>query len=333
MINELKDIAFRIHIEPLKSVQHAAKVDTVIKVLSDIIKSYNNYLEIEFLKNEEFKKVFDTNKKVLETIKEELNLLIVDLNFSSFEAALAPDLLEFQSPIFKNEVLEWKKDTFDNYKELIILGDYDNSAYLHKVSKKFTAEERYKIFQPFFFSIGDGKEYKVNIKNNEHKIIKTIRYPEKSKLDFYVPKIVVEKENPIYSTAQVYLKIRKEGNKPKLTQRNVKEILYYEELEHETYPYKPEFIKFKDKIFILNKKLDCQVEFEDDNYIIKNIDLDIIVWGQTREEVEEAFCFSFYSMYVNYYQEIDDNLSSEAIELKNKLSVIIKNVLNEAEKN
>ncbi len=333
MINELKDIAFRIHIEPLKSVQHAPKADTVIKVLSDIIKSYNSYLEIEFLKNKEFKKAFDTNKKVLETIKEELDLLIVDLNFSSFEAALAPDLLEFQSPIFKNEVLEWKKDTFDNYKELIILGDYDNSAYLHKVSKKFTAEERYKIFEPFFSSIGDGKEYKVNIKNREHKIIKTIRYPEKSKLDFYVPKIVVEKENPIYSTAQVYHKIRKDGNKPKITQRNVKEILYYEELEHETYPYKPEFIKFNDKIFILNKKLDCQVEFEDDNYIIKNTDFDIIVWGQTREEVEDAFCFSFYSMYLNYHQEIDDNLSSEAIELKNKLSVIIKNVLNEAEKN
>lgn len=333
MIDKLKDIAFRIHIEPLKSVQHAAKVDTVIKVLSDIIKSYNNYLEIEFLKNDEFKKVYDTNRKVLETIKQELDLLVVDLNFSSFEAALAPNLLELQSPIFKNEVMEWKKDTFENYKELIVLGEYDNSAYLHKVAKKYSDEERYKIFQPFFSSLGDGKDYQINVKNKEHKIIKTIKQPEKEKLDFYVPKIVVEKVEPIYSTAQVYVKIRKEGNKPKLTQRNVKEILYYEELEHETYPFKPEFIKFNDKIFILNKKLDCHVDFEDDNYIIKNDDLDIIVWGQSREEVEEAFCFSFYSMYLNYYQEVNDKLSVEAMELKNKLIAIIKNIVNEAEKN
>jgi hypothetical protein len=44
MIEKLKDIAFRIHIDPVNSVEHAAKVETVIKVLSDIFQSYNNYL-------------------------------------------------------------------------------------------------------------------------------------------------------------------------------------------------------------------------------------------------------------------------------------------------
>jgi hypothetical protein len=63
---------------------------------------------------------------------------------------------------------------------------------------------------------------------------------EKRKYEIYVPKILSDKEAPIYSTAQVYLKIKKDGDTtPKLNKRNVKEILYYEELEHETYPYKP----------------------------------------------------------------------------------------------
>jgi len=331
MIDKLKDIAFRIHIEPLRTVEHATKVETVIKVLSDIYQSYNNYLEIEFLKNENFKKVFETNKKVLDTIKEELSLLVVDLNFSSFEAALAPDVIELQSPIFKNEVLEWKKETFIEYKDLIIGGDYEDSNYLLKVAKRYNEEERTKIFKPLFLSFGDGKDYKVNVKDKNHKVIKTLIQPEKTK-DFYViPKMINEKSNVSeYSTFQVFAKVKKQGDKVKLNQRNLKEILYIEELEHDTYPYKPDLIRFSETIFVLNKVLDCVVEFEDGNYIIKNEEFDLLVWGDTRKEAEEAFCFSFYSIYKNYYDEKDINLSEEAIQLKRKLKKTIKQVINEA---
>lgn len=332
MISSLKDIAFRIHIEPLKTVEKAAKVDTVIKVLSDIIKSYNNYLEVEFFKNEGFKKIYDTNIKVLDTLRNELNLLIVDLNFSSFEAALAPNVLESYSPIFRNEVLDWKRETFVSYRDFVIMGEYNDPGYLQEVVKRYSDQERHKIYQPLFCSIGDGKEYRLNIKDQSHNTVRTIFQPEKAKYDIYVPKILTDKELPVYSTAQVYLKIRKEGDTPKITSRNVKEILYYEELEHETYPFKPDIINYNGKVFVLNKKLDCQVEFEDKYYVIKNNELDILVWGQTREEVEEAFRFSFYSLYLNYLIEADENLSNEALELKRKLLSIIKSIIDEAKK-
>jgi hypothetical protein len=206
MIEKLKDIAFRIHIEPLRTVEHAVKVETVIKVLSDIYQSYNNYLEIEFLKNEEFKKVYDSNKKVLDTIKEELSLLVVDLNFSSFEAALAPDLMELQSPIFKNEVLEWKRETFSEYKDIIICGDYENTNYLHKVGKRYNENERVRIFKPLFSSFGDGKDYRINIKDKNHQILKALIQPERTK-SFYIPKTTIEKlDIPEYSTVQVFCK-------------------------------------------------------------------------------------------------------------------------------
>lgn len=330
MIEKLKDIAFRIHIDPLKTVEHAAKVETVIKVLSDIQQSYSNYLEIEFLKNEQFKKAYDTNKKVLDTIKEELSLLVVDLNFGSFEAALAPDLIELQSPIFKNEVLEWKKETFSEYKDVIICGDYEDANYLRKVGKRYSEDERTKIYKPLFSSIGDGKEYRINVKTKNHKVLKVLIQPEKVK-DFYVSKTVGEKlETPEYSTLQVFAKVKKQGDKFRLNQRNLKEILYMEELEHDTYPFKPDLIRFSETIFVLNRNIECIVEFEDDNYIIRNEELDLLVWGDTRKEAEDAFCFSFYSLYQNYYNEIDNNLSEEAILLKDKLRRLIKNVINEA---
>ncbi|MDP2113094.1 MAG: hypothetical protein Q8K69_03435, partial [Bacteroidota bacterium] len=123
---------------------------------------------------------------------------------------------------------------------------------------------------------------------------------------------------------------RKQGDKFNLNQRNLKEILYLEELEHDTYPFKPDLIKFQNIIFVLSKNLECIVEFEDDNYIIKNEELDLIVWGETRKEVEDAFNFSFYSLYTNYFLEDDSKLSDGAIRLKNGLKTIIKSVINEA---
>ena len=327
MYDKLKDIAFRIHIEPLKTVEHATKVETVIKVLSDIYESYNNYLEIEFKKNNEFLKAYERNNKVLDNIKNELSLLVVDLNFSSFEAALAPDILELQSPIFNNEIMEWKRDTYTDYKDVIINGNYEDSSYLYKVSERYNDYERSKIFKPLFSSFGNGKEYKLNIKDSNHKIIKTLVQPEATK-NFYIPKSTKEKQNIMENeTFQVFAKAIKDGDKLKLKANN---ILYYEKLEHDTYPFKPDIIKYENLIFILNKNLECKVEFEDESYIISNSELDIIVWGETRKDAEEAFYFSFYSLYLNFYLETDLNLSEEAKLLKNKLKEIIKSVINEA---
>ena len=76
--------------------------------------------------------------------------------------------------------------------------------------------------------------------------------------------------------------------------------------------------------------MECTVEFEDGNYIIKNDELDLIVWGGSRKEVEDAFNFNFSALYANYCLEDDSKLSDMAIVLKIKLNNIIKTVINEA---
>ncbi|MBE2281251.1 MAG: hypothetical protein IAE91_12730, partial [Ignavibacteriaceae bacterium] len=175
----------------------------------------------------------------------------------------------------------------------------------------------------------DG-EYKVNIKDNKQKTIRTLTQPENSK-EFYVPKLPPAKLEPSeYSTVQVFAKIKKQGDKLIINQKNLKEVFYIEELDHELYPFKPDLIKYQDKNFVLNKKLDCKVSYEDENYIIHNEELDLTVWGESRKEVEEAFYFSFLSLYENYYNESDSNLSAAALILKGKLKDIINKVEDEA---
>ena len=72
MLDELRDIAFRFQIDPNKTVGHAARISSVISVLSNINQSFQNFLEVEFFKNEEFVKAFEQNSKVLESLKEDL---------------------------------------------------------------------------------------------------------------------------------------------------------------------------------------------------------------------------------------------------------------------
>lgn len=329
-LKKLKDIALRFQIDPVQTIGHAAKVNTVIKVLSDINKSYYNYLEVEFLKNKDFRKAFEKNIKILDTIKEDLDLLIVDVKFSSFETAIAPNIVDFQPSIFNDEVKDWKNNTFDSYKEDVVLADYSNPKHLQKIVEKYTEEERARIFQPFFASLGDGKSYKINIKDENGGTTKTLHQPEKTKLSLYVPKISSAQEDtlPEEKNYLVYAKMRKSGKGENIsfTKKNIKKVHYIEELDHDIYPFKPGILQYSNLIFILNQKINCDVKYEEENYLIECPDLDILVWGDSREKVEEAFSFSFYSLYNNFYSEQDKNLSKDAILLKKKLKSLIKSV-------
>ncbi|MBK9935268.1 MAG: hypothetical protein IPP61_05045 [Cytophagaceae bacterium] len=333
MLDQLRDIAIRFQIDPEDTIGHAAKLESVVKVLTKINESFINFLQIEFMKEPEFKKAYQSNPHVLKPLIKDLDLLIVDLKFSSFEAALAPNLLDVQASLFDNHIDSWKNTSFAEFKDEIILADFENPNYIKKITKRYTEKERLKIYQPLFSSLGNSKDFKVNFKNNVGNTIKTFHQPQKEKVRYYTPKIektVVEKD---YGTYQVFVKAKKGEDISNLKKSDISKLLYFEELEHETYPYKPDLIKFDKKIYSLNVKLDCDVNFEENQYIIHNDFLDITVWGESREEAEEAFNFSFHSTYINYVFEEDQYLSEEAILLKNKIKSIVNAIFDESKKN
>lgn len=333
MLDKLREIAIRFQIDPLVSVEHTAKVTTVIKVLTEMNKSFTNFLEVEFMKNEAFRSVAAKNDKVFDTLKEDLELRFVDLKFGSFEAAVAPYFSdEKQTTLFRNDVIEWEKETFDTYKGLIVEGNFQESGYMRKIAKRYSDEERQKIFQPLFSAFGNGKDYSLNLRDSQGKTKMKLVQPAKEKYPFYVPKIEKAKEEPTYATVQAFMKVEKQGESYTFNKRSVKQVFLVEELEHDTYPFKPNMVRFDDVVYVLNDKLDCIVDFEDDNYTIKNELFDLSVWGDTREEVESAFAFSFHALYQNFASEEDRKLSLESKELKNKLLKLVKTVLHETKK-
>jgi len=332
LLHELKKIAIRFHIDPQNTVGHAARVGTIIRVLSDVNKSYKNFLEVEFNKNENFVKVYEKNDKILSTFLDELDLLAVDLNFSSFDIAVAPNIVGSQSSLFKDDVLIWKKDSFESYKTLIT-GDFSNPKYMKEVSDKYSDIERKQIYKPLFSSIGTSNQYKINIKNNAGKVVRTLRKPTNEKIKFYLPKIENTKKIATEKTVLAYIKMKDRGEEDfDIKKGNIKEVLHVEELEYDTYPFSPDYVEFDGTAFILDRELSCEVSYEENNYILRNEEFDLTVWGDSREEVEEAFSFSFYSLYLNFYSESDNKLSKKAQILKQKLKMTIKEVINETKK-
>lgn len=334
MLEELRNIAIRFQIDPIETVGHAAKLESVIKVLTNIGISFNNFLEIEFQKTPKFKQILSEKPEVLKLLKDDLNLLIVDLKFSSFEAALAPNFISNDLLIFENEITNWKQTAYSNYKNNVIYGNFEDSKYLNEVQTKYSEIERQKIYQPLFNSLGSNKEYFVNLKGEKNNILKKFKQPEKEFVKkYYYQSQKIEKAQKEYGTYNIYVKAIKQNGEIDVRKNDIKKLLYIEEIEHDTYPYHPKLIKFDDKIYSLNQKLECLVEYHEDVYLIHNELLEITAWGDTREEAEEAFNFSFHSTYLNYANELNSNLSKEAIEIKKKISSLVEATYYETKKN
>ncbi|MBI5324841.1 MAG: hypothetical protein HZB41_06155 [Ignavibacteriae bacterium] len=323
MNDNLLDIAMRFQIKPIKSFNGAINILDVISVLTNINKSYKNFIEIEFLKTKKFRIIYQQNDSIIKKLINELELFIVDLKYSSFEAALVPNFSNGQDTLFQFDLEEWKKEKYLSFKDDIYYGEFNNIDYINHLKKKYNKIERKRIFEPLFSTVHESKNYDLNIKIENGKIEKRLVLPLEEKIHFYIPKKEKpEKKN--YATIQAFMKIEKEGNLLDIKTQKIKKIFYVEELKYDTYPFKPDIIKYNDNIFNLIEKLECQVEFIEDNYIITNDKLDITVWGSTREEAENAFAFMFYSIYQNFAKEDDKKLSDNAIKLKQQLLKLVK---------
>lgn len=331
MIKNLNKIAIRINIDPIDTENHSARVENVVKVLSNIVCSYNKYLEIELTKDEQFKELFSQNNKLLDKLKKDLGLLIVDLNYSSFEAALAPNIVDDQINVFNLDADKWRKEAYTYYKDQIIMGNYNSPQYIKSISEKYSVNEREKIYKPIFTSIGDGREYSLHIKDNQNhsRVIRTIQKPDASNINYYISKVKAKQPKIEYETVQYVVKVEKSEEELNFKKQKVKEVLYTKKLDHETYPFEPNRVVYNDTIIHLKENLMCEVNYEDNVYVISNEKFDIFVFGNTRDEAELEFYFYFYSLYKNYFLEINENLSEKAIELKQRLKSIISYIQNE----
>ena len=93
--------------------------------------------------------------------------------------------------------------------------------------------------------------------------------------------------------------------------------------------YKTKHLKFNGTNYILREKLESMVSFAENQYMITNELLDISVWGDTRQKAEDAFAFTFHSLYQNFAKEDDTNLTNRAKVLKGLLKHLVVKITND----
>ena len=139
---ELKKIAINFKIKPLDKDEDIVSVDTLIKVLSDIKKSFYHFAEHEFLSHPTFSKYLKRKPKLLQEFLDNFQLMVVDAKIGSYQSAVAPDVLVKEDPFFKDDILEFKRDTFSKYKEDVAYLDYQDQGSVNSIVAKYSEESR-----------------------------------------------------------------------------------------------------------------------------------------------------------------------------------------------
>lgn len=326
-IETLRDSALYFKLTP-QDIKYSTTVsiDNVVTFLNRIKISYLNYVDAKF-RNDFGKNYLNSERlnKALEDIKKQLFPRIVDLHWASFGAGVSSD---FAIGVASNEIKEWKKEIFVEYKNDVFNLDYNSEEALNKISSKFTDEQKENIFKPILNSLND-KDFKVAVTDSDLVIIKTLNpVSEKAYNRLIQPKH--EKAKEVESEKRlvnIVLEIPVNGDIKSLKSKDLQQgLLFGEDVSYFT--YKTRVIESSGITIILNKVIECQVDFIDGMYNVKFEPLKIETQGDTRQTYIRLFNLSFVNEYIRL---INDSipLSKEDLVLKKILIGLIKSIKNE----
>lgn len=327
-LEALRKLALYFKLETGPTYGGAIDIETLAKVLRSVNISFQNYFDAE-LRNvyqENSGKITARVDKEIKALTEEASLLIVDLKFASFEAAISPNSITSSSMFsYLKEPAKLKKKLFKSYEDEVFYSDLNDVRTLEKFEKKFSREERVGIFKPleetvfhptrYSFKYGKSftdlkRSFKAITPEVEKKLIPpSIKQPSQERL--YKLYVVSDGEMDLF------------GPRPK-----IKKMLATEEMERPDYPLQLFKIRHDNIQVILKEALTANVNFDEEEklFYISYPDLNILVWGKDREEADEAFQFNFISLIQTIYNEEDSNLTSKAQLIKKKLSSLIDQI-------
>jgi predicted RNase H-like HicB family nuclease len=96
--------------------------------------------------------------------------------------------------------------------------------------------------------------------------------------------------------------------------------------EQHSLSYSPETVSVSNKKYVLNYPLRCLFDKEDNYYVIRNEQLDIIGTGESREEAETNFSEEFDYLYVRLNSLEENQLSGRLVCIRQMLNNFVREV-------
>ncbi|WP_299756111.1 hypothetical protein [uncultured Pontibacter sp.] len=323
-LDKLREMAFFLRIVPKARQDHAVAVDVLIKMLSSLQESYARYAEVIFRHD-----FTSQTKEVKKMENDQFPLLIVDLKYESFGAALAPDYITASKydVLMRGEGLSWKKETFQNFKEDVLYSDLASTTSRNRIKSKFTEDERRAIYSPIFRSIHSSPNYSVIVKPSSNGIEHLLRDLPVTIISEITPsREKVKSEEPKTKFMRAYFEVD-ESSDQIFSKKSIRKVIAFTNVPMDELPYFPERISLPGEMtIILNEKIEVTVQVDEEGLQFIYEPLEIAVWGETREDAEEAFNFTFISLYESYALEEDVNLTEGAKQLKDMLMSLVHRV-------
>ncbi|HEX2868296.1 MAG TPA: hypothetical protein VHO03_14720 [Ignavibacteriales bacterium] len=155
--------SFNIHLESLDPTVGVIEFDILLRVFSKLKSSFRSFIEIEFMKNETFRSLYCRKPAILEAFKKESELMVLSMDIDSLQASIAPDLTQHEETLFEHEILCWKREKFNAYKEDVIYLNYHEASSVKRIVMKYNTAERIKIYKPVFDVIAYDKNYRISL--------------------------------------------------------------------------------------------------------------------------------------------------------------------------
>lgn len=326
-LEELRKLALYFKLETGPKYGGAIDIETLSKVLKAVNTSFQNYFDAE-LRNiyQQQGKITARVDREIRILKEEASLLIVDLKFESFEAAISPNSITSSSNFsYLQDPLKLKKNIFKSYEDDVFYSNLNDIKIVSELEKKFSREERAGIFKPLEETLFNSTRYKFKYGRSFEDLKRSFKVisPEIEK------RLIPPAVKPATSESLYKMYVITDGEmdlfgpKPK-----IKKWLATEKMEREDYPLQLFKVRHDDSEIILKEAITANVSYDEEEklYYISYPNLNIMVWGKERAGADEAFQFSFISLIQNIYNEEDINLTKKAREIKKKLSALIDQI-------
>lgn len=278
----LRQRALNIKLTPSHKDGGAVRVEEFIKVMKSLSESYRAFLSAEYIHIAQIgdQKKLDT---ILKALHEESDLLIVDMEYGSALMSLSPNTATYNTSIPKiKEPLEWKKDKFYDYQNLVFGQNYKDEKILKNIASRYSIKERTEIFKPIVKAIFENDEINTQVGVLGKSVKKLIRPSKEVTLDLLTPNIpLVNEPQPEYETAIASVEFIP-GKKI-----NSKKVDLFTELKELISQYTT--IKCDGTVYKFNFPITGTVSKEGDMTMIANESFGIYVHGNNYEGAKKEF--------------------------------------------
>lgn len=310
-LKALRKNAINLRLQPATpKYSEAVFIEDILGVLRNIKISFQNFIEINFLQKFGVDTFGDRTDRIIAGLKKEFPLLYVNSKFASFGASISTDATIMSNDNYPQEIKEWKKNLFDEFKNDVIYLDYQKEKNIEKLTVKYSDKERNSIYKGITEIFSNTRSYKVSFTDETFdNVIKEVNAIPKS----FVPKIIpkIEKQESSKTLVRT-IGMTSKGN----SQINKSDIIMSEELAFAEFKHSLSSVTEGKRSIDFNQNVDLIIVYQNNQFYIDFNPFGINIMESSYDEVLSSFNVQCIEQYFRIMGTNENELDFDSTKIK-----------------